>query len=116
VREDTKRRFQRVLWEERLKKIGIGIAIACAIGLAFAYESLDSAVTNSQVAGTITGIDPLVTKSSVAEANGETVHVKLDNGPLVNVLALKSRHLMTGDRIQVVEHHHGSGRVTHTLK
>ena len=116
MREDTKKRLQQILWMERLKKAAIGLAVVAAIAAAFAYQSLDSAVTDTSVAGTITGIDPLVAKSSVAEANGETLHVKLDSGQLVNVLALKSRHLKTGERIEVVAHHHGSGRTTHTLK
>lgn len=116
MREDTKKRLERVLWMERLKKLGIAAAGVAAIGLAFVYENLDATVTDSNVAGVITGIDPLVTKNSVAEATGETVHVKLDDGPVVQVLALKSRHLKTGDRIEVVSHHHATGRTTHTLK
>lgn len=116
MREDTRKRLHRVLWMERLKKLGIGLAIVGGIGLAFAYENLDMKVTDAQVSGTVTEIDPLVTKSSVAEATGERVLVKLDSGQTVTVLALKSRNLHTGDRIAVVAHHHGTGRITHTLK
>jgi hypothetical protein len=114
MREDTKKRLERAILMERLRKVGIGVAIVTAMGLAFAYQNFDLQVTNKQVAGTVTEIDPLVSKTNAAD--GETVRVKLDEGPLVNVLALKSRNLKVGDRIEVVQHHHATGRVTHTLK
>ena len=49
-------------------------------------------------------------------ADGENVIVRLDDGQLVRVLAYKSRGIKIGDKIQVVEHHHATGRTTHTLK
>ena len=79
-------------------------------------SALDTKVDNKDVHGKVTDIEPLVTKSSVAEAEGENVIVQLDHGPLIRVLAYKSRGIKVGDEIQVVEHHHGTGRVTHTLK
>lgn len=114
MREETRKRLDHRLRVEKLKKVGIGLAIVAAIGLAFGYENLDLKVDDVQVAGVITGIDPLVSKQN--SADGETVHVKLDSGQLVNVLALKSRNLKSGDHIQVTEHHHATGRVTHSLK
>lgn len=114
MREDTRKRLERAIWTERLKKIGIGLAVAGAIGAVFAYQNYDLKVTDTQVAGTVTEIDPLVSKSSAAE--GEQLRIKLDDGRMVSVLALKSRHLKTGDHIQVTEHHHATGRITHTLK
>lgn len=114
MREDTRKRLDRALRIEKMKKAGIGLAVVAGIGLAVAYQNLDMKVENVEVAGTITGIDPLVSKQN--SADGETVHVKLDSGQLVNVLALKTRHLQSGDHIQVTEHHHATGRVTHTLK
>ena len=114
MREETRKRLDRTLLIEKLKKVGIGLTIIAGIGLAFGYENLDMKVENVEVAGTITGIDPLVSKQN--SADGETVHVKLDSGQLVNVLALKSRQLHTGDHIQVTEHRHATGRVTHSLK
>lgn len=114
MRVDTKKRLEQAILKERLKKAGIGAAIVAAMGLAFAYQNFDLQVTNKQVTGTVTEIDPLVSKSN--SADGETVRVKLDEGPLVSVLALKSRNLRVGDKIDVVQHHHATGRVTHTLK
>jgi hypothetical protein len=114
VREETRRRLERAIWLERAKYIGIGLAIVAAIGLAFGYETLDLKVSNTNVGATVTDIEPLVSKTD--SANGENVIVKLDSGQLVRVLAYKSRGLKIGDKIQIVEHHHATGRVTHTLK
>lgn len=113
MREETKKRLERVLWLERAKKAGIGLAIVAAMGAAFAYQNLDMMETKTDVSGTVTEIDPLVSKTSAAD--GETLRVKLDDGRQVSVLALKSRNLKTGDHIQVTEHHHATGRVTHTI-
>lgn len=114
MREETRRRLERAIWLERAKLMGIGLAIVAAIGLAFGYETLDLKVSNTNVGGTVTDIEPLVSKTD--SANGENVIVKLDSGPLVRVLAYKSRGLKIGDKIEIVEHHHATGRVTHTLK
>ncbi len=114
MREDTRRRLERALWIDRAKKIGIGLAIVAVIGLAFGYETLDMTVSNKDVPGTVTDIEPLVSKQDAAD--GENVIVRLDDGQLVRVLAYKSRGIKIGDKIQVLEHHHATGRTTHTLK
>lgn len=116
MRKDVRRRLDRAIWLERAKYIGIGLGIVAAIGLVFGYETLDLKVDNTEVSGKVTEIQPLVTKSSVAEAEGENVVVQLDHGPLVRVLAYKSRGIKVGDEIQVVAHHHATGRVTHSIK
>lgn len=99
---------------DRAKMAGIGLAVLAAIGLAFGYEELDLKVDNKEVGGTVTDLEPLVSKQD--SADGENVIVRLDDGQLVRVLAYKSRGLKIGDKIQVVEHHHATGRVTHTLR
>jgi hypothetical protein len=114
MREDTKKRLERAIFIERMKKLGIGLGVLAILGAVIAYQNFDLKVTNTQVAGTVTEIDPLVSKTN--SADGEMVQVKLDSGQLVNVLALKKRNLKVGDHIDVVEHHHATGRVTHTLK
>ena len=114
MRDDVRRRLDRAIWLERAKYIGIALGVLAAIGLAFGYETLDLKVDNKEVAGKVTDIEPLVSKTN--SADGENVIVQLDYGPLVRVLAYKSRNLKIGDKIEVVEHHHATGRVTHTLK
>lgn len=114
MREDTKRKLTQAIWRERLKKVAIGAAILAGIGAVMAYQSYDMRVTLARVEGTVAAIDPLVSKTSAA--TGVNVEVKLDSGPLIRVIALKSRELKVGDRIEVTEQRHGTGRVTHTLK
>jgi hypothetical protein len=114
MREDTRKRLERAILIERLKKAGLGLAVIAGIGLSFAYQNYDLQETKTMVPGTVTEIDPLVSKTN--SVDGETVRVRLDNGPLVSVLALKSRNLKAGDKIEVTQHHHATGRVTYTLK
>jgi hypothetical protein len=114
MREDTKKRLERAIFVERIKKVGIGLGIVAIMGAVIAYQNFDLQVTNTQVGGIVKEIDPLVSKTN--SADGETVQVKLDSGQLVNVLALKSRNFKVGDHIDIMEHHHSTGRVTHTLK
>nr|WP_246317600.1 hypothetical protein [Hyphomicrobium methylovorum] len=106
--------MNRALWIERAQYAGIGLGIVAAIGLAFGYETLDLKVDNTDVAGVVTDIEPLVSKRDAAD--GENVLVKLDDGEMVRVVAYKSRNIKIGDKIQVVAHHHATGRVTHTLR
>lgn len=115
MRDDTRRRLERLLWAERLKKAGLGLGVTALLGAVIAYQNYDLKVTDAQVGGTVTAIDPLVSKPN-ASGDGETVHVKLDDGRAVTVLALKSRHIKNGDHLEVTEHRHATGRVTHTLK
>ena len=92
----------------------MALAVVAAIGMAFGYETLDLAVSDTNVDGTVTDIEPLVSKQN--SADGENVIIRLANGSVVRVLAYKSRRIHIGDQIQVVEHHHATGRVTHTLR
>ncbi len=114
MREETRRRLERALWIDRAKKAGIGLAIVAAIGLVFGYEQLDLKVENKDVGGSVTDIEPLVSKQDAAD--GENVIVRLDDGQLIRVLAYKSRGIKVGDKIQIVEHRHATGRVSHTLR
>lgn len=116
--EETRRRLNRALWTDRLKKAGIGVAILAAIAAVIAYQNLDLAVDNKQVAGVIETIEPLVAPNTVTATQGPgvTVGVKLDDGRHVRVIAYKSRNPYVGEHIEIVEHHHHTGRVTHTLK
>lgn len=118
--EETRKRLNRALWMERAKKAGIGVLILAAIGLYMAYENLELQVTDAHVAGVIETIDPFVSPpsaaASTAPAQALTVGVKLDDGRHVRVIAEKSREPKVGARIDIVQHTHGTGRVTHSLK
>lgn len=114
MREETRKRLERALWLGRTKKAGVGIAVLALIGLAFNCEELDLKVDNKNVDGAVINIEPLVsTKNST---DGESIIVRLHDGQLVRVLAYKARRIKVGDKIEIVEHHHATGRVTHTLR
>lgn len=116
--EETRKRLNRAIWMERAKMAGIGLAILAAIGAFMVYQSYDLAVVNTHVAGVVETIEPLVAPPSATagQIDGLTVGVKLDNGHHARVIAMKSREPHVGDRIEIVEHKHGTGRITHSLK
>jgi hypothetical protein len=114
MRQDTLKKLNRMLWIEYAKKAGIGLSIAAAITAAFMLESLDLMVTNSNVSGTIERIEPYVAKHSAA--NAVTIAIKLDDGRRIIVIEETSRHPRIGDRVEIAEHRHATGRVTHSLK
>lgn len=117
--EDTRRKLNQALMRERLKKAGIASAILAVIGLYIAYQNLDLAVDNTQVAGVIETVEPFTAPTSaanVAQGPAVTLGVKLDDGEHVRVLAYKSRDPKIGDHIDVTRHHHHTGRVTYSLK
>ncbi|PPC79918.1 MAG: hypothetical protein CTY31_12160 [Hyphomicrobium sp.] len=114
MRHDTRKKLNQMLWIERAKKTGIGLAFAAAITLAFSIESLDLMVTHSKVAGTIERIDPLVSKQGTGRAL--TVGIKLDDGRHVSVIEELSSNPHIGDRVEIAEHRHATGRVTHSFK
>ena len=114
MREETKKRLNQAIWRERMKKVGMGLAVLGAIGAVMLYQTLDLQVTYSPAGATVVSIDPLVSKT--AAATGVNVEVKLEGGQLVRVMALKSRELKVGDHLDITAGHHGSGRVTYSLK
>jgi hypothetical protein len=114
MRNSVKKKLNRVLWVERAKLAGAGLAIVAAIAVAFKIETLDLAVTDVHLAGAVEALDPLVSKTSAA--TGLNVGVALADGRHVRVIADKSNALKIGDRIQITEHRHATGRVTHTFK
>lgn len=116
MREDTRKKLNRMLWLERAKYAGFALLGVIAIGLAFGYETLDLKVTDTRVAGVVEAIDPLLSKSAGATAAGVNVGVALENGQHVRVIAERQHAPEMGSRIEITEHRHATGRVTHTFK
>lgn len=114
MREETRKKLERAIWLERAKKAGLILLGVTVVGAVIAYQNLDLDVKNTQVAGTVETVDPLV--SQTKNGDGVYVGVKLEDGRHVKVIALKSHEPHPGDHISVVEHHHGTGRITHSLK
>jgi hypothetical protein len=117
MREETRRKLERALWIERLKKIGIGVLAAIAIGAYFVYEDYDARIDNVRVPGKVTFVGPLNIKNTQMVEQGLSVEVALDNGGrLVNVVAMKTTDPHVGDHIEITEHRHHTGRVTYSWK
>lgn len=117
--EETRRKLNQALMRERLKKLGIALAIVAGIAAYIVYQNLDLAVDNAQVAGVIETVEPYTaptSASTVAQGPAVNVGVKLDDGEHVRVIAYKSREPKVGERIDIMRHHHHTGRVTYSLK
>ncbi len=73
MREETRRKLERMLWRERFKKIGMGAAALVLIGAYFVYEDYDAHVDNVRVPGTVTEVGPLNIKSTKMIEEGLSV-------------------------------------------
>jgi len=116
MREETRRKLERALWRERLKKIAIGAVAAAAIGAYFVYEDVDARIDNVRVPGKVTAVGPLNIKNSQLVEEGLMVEVALDSGRHVSVMALKKTDPHVGDNVQITEHRHHTGRTTYSWK
>jgi hypothetical protein len=116
MREDTKRRFEQAIWRERMRKIGIGAAVAVLIAAFIGMWSLDASVVNTRIPGEVVYVGPLVGTSTQAAQEGLSVDVKLAGGQTVRVMTLKTTDPKVGQHVEITEHRHGTGRVTYTWK
>ncbi|KWT67412.1 hypothetical protein APY04_1977 [Hyphomicrobium sulfonivorans] len=116
MREETRRKLDRVIRVQRLKRIGIGAMALVAIGAYFVYEDLDARIENVRVPATVAAITPLNVKSTRMIEDGLTVDMLLNDGRHVNVIALKTSSPHVGDHVEITEHHHGTGRITYSWK
>ena len=116
MREETRKKLQRVLWIDRAKKAGLALVALGIMGLFFLYEDYDAHVDRIRVAGTVESVKPLNTNSTKLVENGLSVDVKLDSGGHVTVMALKTTDPHVGDHVEITEHRHRTGRVTYSWK
>jgi hypothetical protein len=116
MRAETRRKLERALWRERAKKAGIGLAALAAIGAFFVYEDLDAHVDNVRVPGTVAAVGPLNANSTKLVENGLSVDVALASGRHVSVFALRTTDPHVGDRVEITEHRHHTGRVTYSWR
>lgn len=117
MREETRRKLERALWVERIKKIAIGAAALVAIAAYFVYEDFDARIDNIHVPATVISVGPLNIKNTQMVEEGLSVEVALDDGGRkVNVMALKTTDPHVGDHVQITEHRHHTGRVTYSWK
>jgi len=116
MRDETRRKLNRVLWRERLKKMALGAVALVAIAAYFVYEDYDAHVDNVRVPATVMAVGPLNTKSTRMVEEGLSVEVALLDGRRINVMALKATDPHVGDHVEITEHRHHTGRITYTWK
>lgn len=117
MREETRRKLERVLWRERLKKIGIGAVALVAIAAYFVYEDYDARIDNVRVPAIVKSVGPLNIKNTQLIEEGLAVEVALDSdGRRISVMAMKTTDPHVGDHVEITEHRHRTGRVTYSWK
>ncbi len=116
MRDETRRRLERQLRTERLKWVIAGLGILGCVAGGLWVTGLDASIETRHVAGVVEAVGPLVGAKTLAMEQGLAVDVKLEDGRLVHVMALKTTDPHIGDHVQVAEHIHGTGRVTYSWK
>ena len=116
MREETRRRLERMLWLRRLKWAAAGTVGLTVLALFFLLPDLDTHVQNRRIPGVISNVGPLNGTSTKATAEGLAVDIKLDDGRMAHVMTLKTTEPHVGDHVEITEHRHGTGRVTFTWK
>jgi hypothetical protein len=112
MRDETKRRLERKLFLQRLKWVGGGVGVILFVGLGLWLTGLDASVEKRRIPGVVQSVGPLNGTSTRSIEEGLAVDVKLDDGRLAHVMALKTTDPHVGDHVQITEHIHGTGRVT----
>jgi hypothetical protein len=113
MREETKRRLERAIWIERGKWAGAGLGICLVMAVVFAFISRDHDVENVRVAATVASVRPLPTKQT---QSGLLVDVTLADGKIVEVLANQITDPKVGQKVEITEHRHATGRRTYSWK
>lgn len=116
MREETKRRLERQLWIDRAKWAAAGLVVLAVMAVGLWATGLDATVETRHVPGVVSAVGPLVGGSARANEEGLSVDVSLQDGRKVHVLALKKTDPHVGDRVEIAEHVHGTGRVTYSWR
>jgi hypothetical protein len=113
MREETKRRLERAIWLQRAKWMGLAVGICIAMAGMLTWISADSSVENSRVAATVTSVRPFAAKSAQP---GLTVDVKLDDGKLLELTVNQITDPQVGQKVEITQHRHATGRKTYSWK
>ena len=116
MREETRKKFEREIRRQWLKRGAIAAACAALFAGALWFTDRDGHVERRAATGTIIYVAPVAGLNSQAIQTGVDVDVKLDDGRDVHVLAMKSTHPQVGEHVSITEHVHGTGRSTFTWK
>jgi hypothetical protein len=116
MRTETKSKLDRLLFMRKVKWAAAGFGLAVLMGTGLYLSGLDATVDDRRIAGVIEKVGPYNGTNNQGVQNGLAVDVRLDDGREAHVLVLKSSAPAVGERVEVTEHHHGSGRTTYSWK
>lgn len=112
MREETKRRLERAIWMQRAKYLSLAAGVALFLVATFTWMSVDASIVKVRVPATVAAVRPLPSKTQP----GLLVDVTLVDGRTVEVLANELTDPKTGDKVEITEHRHASGRKNYTWK
>jgi hypothetical protein len=114
MREETKRRLERAIWRERGKWAAVGLGVCVVMAGVFWFISRDHAVEDARVPATVVSVRPLAAKSSTP---GLTVDVSLsDGGKIIELTVNQITDPKVGQKVEITEHRHATGRKTYSWK
>ncbi|MGH8337129.1 MAG: hypothetical protein ACRETL_10000 [Gammaproteobacteria bacterium] len=113
MRAETKQRLERAIFLQRLKWVGAAAASILVMAGVFAYISADASVQNVRVPATITSVGLIPGKNV---QRGLLVGVRLTDGRLVNVLVNQITDPQVGQKVEITEHQHSTGRRNYSWK
>lgn len=114
MREETRKRLERVLFVRRLKWGAAAVAVAVLIVGGFYWKGLDISVVQTRtVEGTVVSVEPPPGKlgSAVTQTNFQ-IDIKLDDARVAHLLIERDKAPKLGEHVKVADHVHGSGRHT----
>lgn len=113
MREDTKRRLDRAIWQTRMRAVGLGAAALLVMVAVFWWIDADATDEKVRVGGTISSVGLSASKNV---QGGLLVGVTLDDGKQVNVLVNQITDPKVGQKVEITEHRHASGRKNYSWK
>ena len=75
---------------------------------------MDMMVEDHRVAGVVERIGPVTSKSMRVVRDDLDIEVRLDDGRHVDIRTLKKNNPHVGDKVQITEHRHATGRTTYS--
>ena len=116
MRSTTKAKLDQAIRLQWLKRGAVAGSILLVIAGGLWYTGLDASVSNRHVKGVITEVATANGMNTQIVETGLSVHVKLDDGRLAQVLVLKTSEPKVGQAVEIVEHVHGTGRSNFSWK
>lgn len=109
--DEVKKRLDRILWQDRLKKCGLAFALLGVFALLMGYRISheDSVMTHIRLAGVVSQAKPMGQRKSY------NLTIRLNDGRTVHAISSKGFALPKGTQVEVDEAVFASGRNAYKL-